>query len=155
MKEAFMNNHPYLRAYLAGIAVPTPLLLIALTVFSVARFACHIPVPIERVIIFPMAIIPNLFGVWNMLHLATRSNLPLGVHGAILPFILAPGGYLVARGFGFLQTTPTGFVYFGLFEVSYGTLLVVFSTVVILYYLLWKYAVGFLNELIGSQSPLR
>jgi len=34
---------------------------------------------VERVIIFPMAIIPNLFGVWNLLHLASRSrtHLPL------------------------------------------------------------------------------
>src|SRR5208282_3822125 len=82
-----MNNHPYLRAYMAGIAVPTPLLLVALMLFSIARFAYNVPIPLERVIIFPMAIIPNLFGVWNMLHLASRSytHLPLGIHGAILP----------------------------------------------------------------------
>jgi hypothetical protein len=74
-----MNNHSYLRAYMAGISVPTPLLLVALTLFSIARFVCNVPVPVERVIIFPMAIIPNLFGVWNMLHLASRSltHLPL------------------------------------------------------------------------------
>src|SRR5216683_2863699 len=146
----FMNTHPYLRAYMAGISVPTPLLLVALTVFSIARFVCHVPVPVERVIIFPMAIIPNLFGLWNMLHLASRSstNLPLGVHGAILPFILAPGGFLLARALGFLQPTEHGFVYFGLFNVSYWSLLVVFSTVVVVYYLLWKYALGFLNHLL-------
>jgi hypothetical protein len=147
-----MTNHPYLRAYLAGVGVPTPLLLIALTVFAVARFACHIPVPVERVIIFPMAIIPNLFGLWNILHRATRTNLPLGVHGAILPFILAPSGYLLARGLGLLQSTQTGVVYFGLFNVSYPTLLAVFSTVVIVYYLLWKYAVGFLNGILGVDE---
>src|SRR5579872_2418450 len=88
-----MNNHPYLRAYMAGISVPTPFLLIPLTAFFVARFVYNIPVPVERVIIFPMVIIPNLFGVWNMLHLASRerTRLPLGIHGAILPFIIAPG----------------------------------------------------------------
>ena len=58
-----MNSHPYLRAYMAGISVPTPFLLIPLTAFSVARFVYNIPVPVERVIIFPMAIIPNLFGI--------------------------------------------------------------------------------------------
>ena len=73
-----MNNHPYLRAYLAGIAVPTPLLLVALTLFSIARFVYNVPIPVERVIIFPMAIVPNLFGVWNVLHLASRSRLSLG-----------------------------------------------------------------------------
>jgi hypothetical protein len=77
-----MSNHPYLRAYMAGISVPTPLLLIPLTAFFMARFVYNIPVPVERVIIFPMAIIPNLFGVWNMLHLASRAStrLPLGIH---------------------------------------------------------------------------
>jgi hypothetical protein len=38
-----MNNHPYLRAYMAGIAVLTPLLLVALTLFSIARFVCNAP----------------------------------------------------------------------------------------------------------------
>ena len=54
-----MSNHPYLRAYMAGISVPTPLLLIPLTAFFMARFVYNIPVPVERVIIFPMAIITN------------------------------------------------------------------------------------------------
>lgn len=146
-----MNAHPYLRAYLAGVAVPTPILLVILTVFIIARFVCHIPVPVERVVIFPMAIVPNLFGVWNILHLASRSStkLPLGIHGAILPFILAPGGFLLARGLGFLQLTEQGFVYFGTVTISYVTLILVFSTVLIIYYLLWKYAVGFLNEELG------
>jgi hypothetical protein len=65
-----MKSHPYLRAYMSGISVPTPLLLVALTLFSIARFVYDVPIPVERVIIFPMAIIPNLFGVWNVLHLA-------------------------------------------------------------------------------------
>jgi len=68
-------NHPYLRAYMAEISVPAPLLPIALTAFFIARFVYNIPVPVERVIIFPISIIPNLFGVWNMLHLATRPQL--------------------------------------------------------------------------------
>src|SRR5215470_7491796 len=106
-----MKNHPYLRAYMAGISVPTPLLLVALTLFFIARFVYNIPVPVERVIIFPMAIIPNLFGLWNMLYLASRvqTRLPLGVHGAILPFVIAPAGFLLGRGLGFLHTTHYGF----------------------------------------------
>jgi hypothetical protein len=78
-----MSNHLYLRAYMAGISVPTPLLLIPVTAFFIARFVYNIPVPVERVIIFPMAIIPNFFGVWNMLHLASRATtrLLLGIRG--------------------------------------------------------------------------
>src|SRR3974390_3606261 len=99
-----MNNHPYLRAYMAGISVPTPLLLVALTLFSIARFVYNVPIPVERVIIFPMAIIPNLFGVWNVLYLASRSrtHLPLGIHRALLPFILSPTGFFLGVVFGFL-----------------------------------------------------
>ena len=41
-----MNNHPYLRAYMAGIAVPTPLLLVALILFSVGRFVYNVPIPV-------------------------------------------------------------------------------------------------------------
>ena len=146
-----MNNHPYLRAYMAGISVPTPLLLVALTLFSIARFVYNVPIPVERVIIFPMAIIPNLFGVWNMLYLAScsRTHLPLGIHGAILPFILAPAGFLLGRSLGFLKATNYGFIYFGVLEVHYVHVAVVFAVVLIVYYLVWKYLIGFFNCVAG------
>jgi len=146
-----MNNHLYLRAYMAGIAVPTPLLLVALTIFGIARFVCNVPVPLERVIVFPMAIIPNLFGVWNMLHLASRSrtHLPLGIHGAILPFILAPAGFLLGRCLGFLKVTGHGFIYFGVVDVGYVYVALLFLFVLIVYYLIWKYLIGFFNQVAG------
>jgi hypothetical protein len=146
-----MNSHPYLRAYMAGISVPTPLLLVALTLFSIARFVHNIPIPVERVIIFPMAIIPNLFGVWNMLYLASRphTHLPLGIHGAILPFIIVPAGFLLGRALGFLKTTSYGFSYFGVVQVHYANVAVVFPVVLIVYYLVWKYLIGFFNRVAG------
>src|ERR1700752_1011112 len=146
-----MSNHPYLRAYMAGISVPTPLLLIPLTAFFLARFVYNIPVPVERVIIFPMAIIPNLFGVWNMLHLASRSrtHLPLGIHGAVLPFILAPLGFLLGRSLGFLKATDHGFLYFGIVNVHYAHIAIIFPVVLIVYYLVWKYLIGFFNQVAG------
>jgi len=146
-----MNHHPYLRAYMAGISVPTPLLLVALTVFSFARFVYNIPIPVERVIIFPMAVIPNLFGVWNMLHLASRSRtrLPLGIHGAILPFILAPAGFLLGRSLGFLQITGHTFIYFGVLKVHFAHVAMVFPVVLVVYYLVWKYLIGFFNRVEG------
>ena len=144
-------NHPYLRAYMAGISVPTPLLLVALTLFSIARFVYNVPIPVERVIVFPMAIIPNLFGLWNVLHLASRSRtrLPLGIHGAILPFILAPLGFFLGRALGFLQATGRGFVYFGVVHIHYVHAALVFSVVLIVYYLVWKYLIGFFNHVAG------
>lgn len=146
-----MNNHPYLRAYMAGISVPTPLLLVALTLFLLSRFVYHIPIPVERVIIFPMALIPNLFGIWNMLHLATRSHthLPLGIHGAILPFIIAPAGFCLGQRLGFLHTTDHGLTYFGVVEMHYTFVAVVFLAALIIYYLVWKYLIGFFNRVAG------
>ena len=92
-------NHPYLRAYMAGIVVPTAFLLVAMTVFTLARFVFEVPVPIERVVVFPMALIPNLFGVWNMLYVGLRSRSPLsiGAHGALLPFVIVPLGLTLGR----------------------------------------------------------
>ena len=146
-----MKSHPYLRAYMSGISVPTPLLLVALTLFSIARFVYDVPIPVERVIIFPMAIIPNLFGVWNVLYLASRSrtHLPLGIHGAVLPFILAPLGFLLGRSLGFLKATDHGFLYFGVVHVHYAHIAIIFPVVLIVYYLVWKYLIGFFNQVAG------
>ena len=43
-----MKPHPYLRAYLAGIFIPTLVLPILLTVFIVARIVVKIPRPSNR-----------------------------------------------------------------------------------------------------------
>ena len=146
-----MSNHPYVRAYMAGISAPTPFLLVVLTLFFIARFVCNVPIPVERVIIFPMAIIPNLFGLWNMLHLAsrTRTHLPLGIHGAILPFIIAPAGFLLGHSLGILHATHDGLAYFGVAQVHYASLAMVFPAVLIVYYLVWKYLIGFFNRIAG------
>ena len=146
-----MKDHPYVRAYMAGIAVPTPLLLIALTVFVLARLVYEIPVPIERIVIFPMAIVPNLFGIWNVLHLATRSrtHLPLGIHGAILPFLIVPAGLLLGLRLGVLTPTSHGLAKFGLVTFHYVHIALIVPLVVVVYYLVWKYLVGFFNRVAG------
>jgi len=136
---------------MAGISAPTPFLLVVLGLFGLARFMYNVPVPIERIVIFPMAIIPNLFGVWNVLYLALRpyAHLPLGIHGAILPFMLAPAGFLLGRGLGFLHVAGHSIVYFGIVKVDLAHIAVIFPVGVILYYLVWKYLIGFLNEVVG------
>jgi hypothetical protein len=149
-----MKQHPFLRAYLAGIAVPTVFVLVAFSVFCVARFVYQVPLPIERVIVFPLALIPNAFGAWNMLFVALhrRRYLPLGIHGALLPFIIAPTGFLIATSLGFLATSEQGLVWFGTIRIDYSHLAIVFPTVLVVYYLVWKYLVGFLNELLGVAA---
>ncbi len=146
-----MNTHPYLRAYMAGITVPSMMLLVVLTGFVVARYTFQIPIPIERAIIFPMALVPNIFGLWNIFYLwlRPRRHLPIGFHGAILPFILAPMGFLLATCSGFLAVNSAGLVWFHELVVPYAGLAVGFCVALIAYYLVWKYLVGFFNEVLG------
>src|SRR5260370_39801184 len=99
-----MNTHPYLRAYMAGTVVPCVALLGGATVFIVTRLVLRVHSPIERVIIFPMALVPNAFGLWNMLYVWSRPHhhLPIGLHGALLPVILVSIGAFSAVCSGFL-----------------------------------------------------
>lgn len=146
-----MNTHPYLRAFLAGIFVPVLVLPLILTVFIVVRLVLHVPFPIERGIIFPMALVPSLFGLWNMLWLASyeRTHLPIGVHGAVLPVIGAPIGATVASCLGILTLGAHGATWFQACEVPYALIAVFFLAALAGYYLVWKYIVGFLNRVLG------
>jgi hypothetical protein len=133
-----MSRHPYLRAYLAGIALPTMFLLIGITAFCIARFVYHLPIPLERFIVFPMAVVPNIWGAWNMLYvwLRARRRVSLGLYGAALPFLLAPLGFLLGRALGVEFIPPSIIGFF-------------FPIALIVYYLAWKHLVGFFNELLG------
>jgi len=133
-----MNKHPYLRAYLAGIAAPTMFMLIVLIFFIITRFVYNVPVAIERLLVFPMAVVPNLWGVWNVLHarLDSRHRLPLGIHGALLVVLLVPVGLMLARALRIWIVTPT-------------LIITVAPVGLIVYYLAWKHIVGFFNRLLG------
>jgi hypothetical protein len=146
-------NHPYLRAYMAGIVVPTAFLLVAMTAFTLARFVFEVPVPIERVIVFPMALIPNLFGVWNMLYvgLRSRSRLSIGAHGALLPFVLIPLGLTLGTVLGVVRIDQDGVQALQLVRLPFSKGVFVLPVVVVVYYLVWKYIVGFLNDLVGIE----
>jgi len=135
-----MNKHPYLRAYLAGIAIPTVLLLVIMTNYTIIRYVWNVPIPIERVIVFPMAAVPNAWGLWNVLYRAffAGRRISLGVFGGALPLLLAPGGYVVTRLLGF--TVPHVVFVLAPFALPVG---------LIIYYLAWKYFVGFLNAELG------
>ena len=132
-----MSKHPYLRAYLAGIAVPTMLMLVVIIVFVVVRFVYNVPIAIERLLVFPMAVVPILWGLWNMFYVRLETRrLPLGVHGAALVLLLAPVGFTLARALEIGIVTP-------------GLAFTVAPVGLIAYYLLWKHIVGFLNQLLG------
>jgi hypothetical protein len=133
-----MKPHPLLRAYMAGIVVPTPFLLLIVIGFTIARATVHMSAPLEHAIIFPMAVVPNLWGVWNMLRVGTGTadRWPIGVHGALLPLVLIPLGLLLARVLGIDFIRPA--VGAALAPVAIG-----------IYYLAWKYLVGYCNEVLG------
>lgn len=135
-----MNKHPYLRAYLAGIAVPTVVLLVFVTAYTIIRYVYAVPVPIERIIMFPMAAVPNAWGLWNVLYVAfvEKRHVSLGIFGGALPLLLAPGGYCVTRLVNF--TVPDEVLHVAPFGLAIG---------LIVYYLAWKYFVGFLNTELG------
>jgi hypothetical protein len=132
-----MKTHPFLRAYMAGIVVPTVALLFGITAFAVARYVYGVPIPIERVIVFPMAAVPNLWGAWNMLYLAIgRDRWPIGLHGALLPLVLIPLGLMLAQLFAIDVITPRIVAVFAPFAMA-------------VYYLAWKFLVGYFNSVLG------
>ncbi|MGD0521745.1 MAG: hypothetical protein ABSA48_10865 [Terracidiphilus sp.] len=146
-----MNTHPYFRAYLAGIFVPTLVLPLLLTAFIVARIVLKVPVPIEQAMIFPMAVVPMLFGLWNMLYLCSHEHtqLPIGLHGAILPLLMMPTGACVGSCLGVLSLGPSGVTWFHACQVPYAFFAIFFLAALAIYYLIWKYIVGFLNRVVG------
>ena len=142
-----MKTHPFLRAYMAGIAVPTCMLILIVTVYAYNRFSFEvssqfvIPLPgqpLDRAIVFPMAVVPNMWGAWNMLYLALRSRLrwSLGVHGALLVLVLMPLGFALASALD-------------VFTVQWDFALPMAPVGMTVYYLAWKYLVGFLNQEVG------
>ncbi len=146
-----MNPHPYLRAFLAGVFVPTLILPVLLCLFVVVRLVMQYPVPIERGIIFPMALVPALWGLWNMLwewsHPST--HLPLGLHGAFLPFLLLPAGTLIATHLGIVELGAHSANWFNTVRIPYALIAVFFAAALAAYYLAWKYVVGFVNRTLG------
>ena len=146
-----MNTHPYLRAYLAGIFVPTLVLPVLLTVFIVARIVIQVPTPIEQVMIFPMAVVPSLFGLWNMVYLGSRHSMhhPIGLHGAVLPLLMSPIGALVATSLGVLRFTSHSLIWFQACSIPYSWIVPGFLAAMAGYYLVWKYIVGFFNRVLG------
>jgi hypothetical protein len=134
-----MNSHKYLRAYMAGIVIPTIVLVLVVTAFCIERYLYDFPVSLERIMIFPMAVVPNLWGLWNMLFVATnpRTHLSLGLHGALLPFILGPLGILL-----------TSLLHFSIPGFATHLFPVLAPLSLIVYYLAWKYLVSFLNRVV-------
>ncbi len=146
-----MKPHPYLRAYMAGALVPTVFVMFVACGYAFIRYGLGLPFAIEKGLIFPVAFVPNLFGIWNVVYtrLHQTHRIALGVHGALLPFVLGPLGLLVAISVGIAEFHDGSLIYFQAIRVPYGVLAIGFVCALIVYYLVWKYLVGFLNEVVG------
>ncbi len=146
-----MNTHPYIRAFLAGVFVPTLILPLLLAFFILTRLVLQWPVPIERGLVFPLALVPAVWGAWSMLWLWShaQTHLPLGIHGALLPFLLLPCGATIARHLGILALGASGVTWFQVLHIPYLLIACVFAFALAAYYLVWKYVVGFLNRMLG------
>jgi hypothetical protein len=86
-----------------------------------------------------MAVVPNAWGLWNIAFVASREKLhtPIGLHGMLLPFVLAPLAIVVIS----LLDIPRNLIFHAL---PVGILLAL-----VIYYLAWKYLVGGLNAVLG------
>lgn len=133
-----MKNHPYLRAYMAGVLLPSWLLLMLLGVFLLGHLTGRIPAGLERALIFPMAVVPNVWGFWNLLYVSLHLNerVSIGVFGAALPLILVPAGVALASGLDLRFYTV-------------WRVMLLLPVLVAIYFLAWKYGVAFFNRIVG------
>jgi hypothetical protein len=129
--------HPYLRAYLSGIALPTMVVPIVVLVLSLQHPTGH-SFHIEDVLIFPIGLVPNAWGLWNMLYvwLRKRREIPVGPYGVALVLLIAPAAFGIQLALGNMLWTP-GLVAVGL------------PITLVLYFLTWKYVVARINDVLG------
>ncbi|MGD0738723.1 MAG: hypothetical protein ABR957_03940 [Terracidiphilus sp.] len=146
-----MNNHTYLRAYLAGVFLPTLAFPALLTVLFLGQLTQPTPFPVERIVVFPLTFVPACWGLWNMLWVASRhrTHLPLGLHGAILFLLLLPAGATLAKALGVITLGPHSVTWFHAIEAPYAVIACGVAFALVLYYLAWKYIVGFVNRVLG------
>jgi hypothetical protein len=63
--------------------------------------------------------------------------------------ILVSIGTVAAVWGGFLEIGSQGVTWFGMVSVPYSVVVVWFLAALVLYYLVWKHVVGFLNHVLG------
>ena len=127
---------------MAGITIPTIMLIFIMIVFTIARYGFDVSISIEKIIVFPMAVVPNLWGLWNILYVYLRRYryLPIGFHGAILALVQVLLAFGIAKlvSFEIPDLVASAFP-FGL------------PLVVVVFYLVWKHLVAFLNAVLGIE----
>jgi len=133
-----MNSHPYLKTYMAGVLLPSWLLMVGLVGFVISRTVFENHYPLEQFLVYPAAVVPNLWGLWNVLYVALvlKQRITLGIWGALLPLLLVPGGLALQY-------------FLGVSLFSKQEILTLLPVAIALYYLGWKHIVGFFNKVVG------
>ena len=123
---------------MAGIVPPTALSLLVYVLMTLGRSLFSFQPPaVESFIVFPLVVIPNLWGIWNGIRATMRRRLPLAVHGALLPIINFGLGYVLMRTADYVPSAQM---------MRFGPVSLLMTMA--FYYLTWKFAVGFLNTLV-------
>ena len=123
---------------MAGVVPPTVFALAIYLAINLGHQIFHTQLPpVERFIVFPLVVGPNLWGLWNGLRAVMRRRLPLAIHGALLPIVNFAVGYPAAMALK-IEITP---------EMLH-TLPMSLAMSMVAYYLVWKFAVSFLNTLV-------
>lgn len=133
------GTHRYIRAYLAGLALPA-IVVCAAGVVAAAAYNRLAPWS-QRALILPIAVNPVVWGLWNALWVALgpRNRIHIGWHGALLGALLIGLGVAIAPALGVPAVTP-----------QKGALVLI--PTVVAYYLLWRYAVAFLNSIVELDN---
>jgi len=130
----------YLKAFIAGLAFPAALLPVPLFVLSLSG-------KINILEIMPIYLVPWVWGIWNVLYFVVgekcpvkKPNLRLWITGFTLGFLLA---LLVVFVF---RLPPLVFGVKGCWQ--YFPLIVI----PLVYSVLWRYVVKYLNGLVGLKE---
>jgi len=126
---------------MAGVLLPSWFLLLVLAAFLFSHFAQLGPARLESAIVFPMAIVPNLWGLWNVLYISLRlrGRISIGAFGSLLPLILVPAGVALASALD-------------LHFYTVRQAAAILPIAMIVYYLVWKYPVAFFNRIVELRS---
>jgi hypothetical protein len=92
-----LHAHRYIRAYLAGVALPT--LVVCAAGFLIVGFFDRFDISVQRALILPLATNPLIWGVWNVawVALSPQRRALIGWYGVLLAVLLIGVGLLVAR----------------------------------------------------------
>jgi hypothetical protein len=129
----------YLKAFIAGLAFPA-------TVFPIIYSVILSVEALSPLRMLPLYFIPLAWGIWNVLYFAVGKRCPiknqnyrLWATGAIL-------GFLLALFVVFIFRIPILFGFSGI--VQYAPLIMI----TIIYSIIWRYVVKYLNGLLGLED---